>query len=62
MVPFPPTSDLPAIRKALESAEAMLGDSMRHLNVFFYVLVALVQAVCAVADAINNLADRVPDA
>lgn len=54
------TVEKPQIQEALQEAETQAGHTMGSNMYQYYLLVALVWAVCEVADAVRQLAEDLP--
>jgi hypothetical protein len=55
------TASQSPIAEALEASHKNVGDMLRTNHSIFYLLKALVLAVCAVADSINTLTAKLPN-
>lgn len=54
------TKDKPEIKQALEDAEREAGETLRVNMYQYYLLQALVFAICEVADGINQIVADLP--
>jgi|WetSurMetagenome_2_1015567.scaffolds.fasta_scaffold373744_2 hypothetical protein len=54
------TAEKKEIKEALEEAEKEIGNSMGQYNFFYYLGVALVHAICEVADQVKQVVADMP--